>query len=99
MDQKFENKQVELKKEVTVAADASTEALGTAIRVEVSMPVLMCARFCVCLFVHVYLCVSPSLAHNHGRTHTHTDAGDSSGFREQADGAQEGDHRHSCCQQ
>jgi capsule polysaccharide export protein KpsE/RkpR len=81
----LQNMQAELKKEITCVADACTEALGTTIRAEVSMPVLMCARFCVSLFVHVYLCVSPSLIHNPGHTHTHADTGDSTKFREQAD--------------
>jgi uncharacterized coiled-coil DUF342 family protein len=78
----LQNMQAELKKEITCVADACTEALGTTIRAEVSMPVLMCARFCVSLFVHVYLCVSPSLIHNPGHTHTHADTGDSTEFRE-----------------
>jgi hypothetical protein len=78
----LQNMQAELKKEVTCVADACTEALSTTIRAEVCMPVLVCARFCVCLFAHVFLCVSPSLIHNPGRTHTHADTGDSSEFRE-----------------
>ncbi len=32
MDRKFEDKVVELKKEVAVASDAKTEALGSAVR-------------------------------------------------------------------
>jgi hypothetical protein len=43
----LQNMQTQLKKEITEVSDAYTDALGTTIRTEVCMPVLVCARFCV----------------------------------------------------